>query len=930
MKTIRLFFLTALGAAAVLAQTNGTITGTVTDASKAVIAGVQVTASGKTQDVQRTVTTNGAGEYALPFLPPGDYEIAFKRGGFGTVVEKVTLNVTERIAVNATLQPSAVSQQVEVTAAGDVLQTESAARGRVVSSLAVQQLPLASRNFTQLLTLSPGTTSALTDATALGRGTQTSVTVDGARTTSNAINIDGIDAVNIHTDAASDNGVGSNGIMVPSPDAIQEFKVQTGLYDAQSGRSGGANVALVTKSGTDQFHGVAFEFFRNTDLFANSFFLNTTGTARPLLNQNQYGGTLGGPIKRNKTFFFLSYEGTRQLNGYTSSFSLSLPRIPQVRTDATLGAAFAGVKAQEGTVTVTANGSNINPVALAILNLKNPDGTYVVPSPQIAGSGVNYTASVPSTFAEDQGIANIDHNFSDANHLSLKVMTGADPTYIAKGSATVPGFGSTQNFWEELYTLADTHIFSATLVTDARFGVSRTIGTVVPQDKFPLSAIGMNRFNSSEYNDIPLMTVTGAFEIGYDTNGDQSVHPTGYTFRDTLSWVKGHHQFKFGAEHRRYDDNYYSRNRYRGDMTIPTMTDFLLGLAGAPTAQGGNGGTQSNITTSEVGSGIPDGADRITDAAIFVQDDWKVTSRLTLNLGLRWEYLGWPVDAFGRRGDFYYSLYQAPPPNGSTSSGFVQSNDAPNPLPGLPKVNPTLINNSPDRNFAPRFGFAYKLSEKFVLRGGYGIFYDQLSNQLGLLESQSPPNYIRTSLTGAANAAATLQNPFPTLPLSTQFPILPVLYGISSTNPALALNSVDPTLRTPYVNQWAFNLQYQAAKDTLVEVGYVGTKGVALPVEQEINQSLLASPSAPINGITTNTSANAPQRVPYPGFSASGLLELETASDSSYNSLQASVTQRFHHGLRFLASYTWSKSLDDISGGATSIFADVGGNQDNL
>ena len=200
-------------------------------------------------------------------------------------------------------------------------------------------------------------------------------------------------------------------------------------------------------------------------------------------------------------------------------------------------------------------------------------------------------------------------------------------------------------------------------------------------------------------------------------------------------------------------------------MTIPTMTDFLLGLAGAPTAQGGNGSGFSNLTTSEVGSGIPDGADRLTDAALFVQDDWKVNSRLTLNLGLRWEYIGWPVDAFGRRGDFYYSLYQAPPPNGSTSSGFVQSNDSRDPLPGLPMVNPTVINHAPDKNFAPRFGLAYKLTEKLVMRGGYGIFYDQLSNQLGLLESQSPPNYVRTILTpNAQNAAATLQvNPFPTL-----------------------------------------------------------------------------------------------------------------------------------------------------------------------
>jgi len=208
MRTIHLFFLLTIGAAALLAQTNGTITGTVTDSSKAVVAGVQVTAHGKTVDLQRTATTNGTGEYALPFLPPADYEIEFRKDGFATIIEKATLNVTERIAVNATMQPSSVSQQIEVSASGDVLQTETAALGRVVNSQAVQQLPLASRNFTQLLTLSPGTTSALTDATALGRGTQTSVTVDGARTTSNAITIDGIDAVNIHTNAAWITGSG--------------------------------------------------------------------------------------------------------------------------------------------------------------------------------------------------------------------------------------------------------------------------------------------------------------------------------------------------------------------------------------------------------------------------------------------------------------------------------------------------------------------------------------------------------------------------------------------------------------------------------------------------------------------------------------------------------------------------------------------------
>ncbi|SPF54084.1 TonB-dependent receptor plug [Candidatus Sulfopaludibacter sp. SbA4] len=927
----RSLLLMSLLAAGAAAQTTGTITGTVTDSSKAVMPGVRVLARGKTVDVQRESTTNGSGDYALPFLPPGDYEIEFSHDGFATVMEKATLHVTERIAVNATLQPSSVSERVEVSAAGDVLQTETAALGRAVDGRAINQLPLSSRNFTQLLSLSPGTSGALNDATALGRGTQI-ISSGGTRTTSNAVQIDGIDALNIHTNSASDNGVGSNGILVPSPEAIQEFKVQTSLYDAQSGRSGGANIALVTKSGTDQLHGSAFEFFRNTALNANSFFFNSTGTARPVLNQNQFGGTLGGPVKRDKTFFFLSYQGTRQVNGYSGSTSLALPAIPLDRSAASLGKAFAGAKPQHGTVTIAADGSSINPVALALLNLKGADGSYVIPSPQIAGAGVNYTNSQAARFTEDQGIANIDHQVSEKNRLTFKLMIGTDPTYKPFGSANIPGFGSTQDFKEEIYTLADTHIFSPALVNDARFGVSRTIGTVVPQDQIPISSIGMQRFNSSEYNDLPLITVTGAFALGYDTNGDQSVHPTAYTWRDTVSWVKGRHQIRGGFEARRYDDNYYSRNRYRGSLSIQSMADFLLGLAGTPVAQGGNGSTSSNINSADVASGIPDGADRITDLALFVEDDWKVSGRLTLNLGLRWEYLGWPVDAFGRRGNFDYHLYQPPPDGGSTSAGFVQSNTAAHPLPGLPQVSPTLIDHSPDKNFAPRVGFAYKLSNKLALRGGYGIFYDQLSNQLGLLTSQSAPNYLRSSLSGTSNAASTLQDPFPNLPLSTQFPVLPLLYAPPYTNdhPALGLNSVDPNLRTPYIQQWALNVQWEAAKDTLVEVGYVGTKGVALPDRRAIDQAVLASPSNPVNGITTNTAANAGLRVPYEGFSPEGLLAEETASDSRYNSLQASVARRFSHGLRFLVSYTFSKAMDDTSGGSTTIFSEVSGDEDHL
>jgi hypothetical protein len=378
--------------------------------------------------------------------------------------------------------------------------------------------------------------------------------------------------------------------------------------------------------------------------------------------------------------------------------------------------------------------------------------------------------------------------------------------------------------------------------------------------------------------------------------------------------------------------HYYSRNRYRGSLTIPTFNDFLIGLPGTPVAQGGNGSGFSNIGTADVASGIPNGADRITDAGIYLQDDWKVSSRLTVNLGVRWDYLGWPVDKYGRRGNFDYSLYKAPADGGFTSAGFVQTSNTSKPLNGLPLVSPTLLKNAPDRNFAPRLGIAYRITDKLVFRGGYGIFFDRLSNQLGLLTSQSAPDYLRSTLTSAGNIASSLQNPFPVLPQQSQYPVLPVLYSPNYTpaQPAIGLNSVDPNLRTPYLNQWGASFQYEVLKNMVVEVGYAGSKCVALPDRRAINQALLASPTAPINGITTNTSANTSLRVPYIGFSPSGLLAEETAADSRYNSLQATVTRRYANGLRFLVAYTFSKSIDDTSGGSTSIFSEITGDESNI
>jgi len=911
------------------AQTSGTISGLISDQSGGPASGAKVLATNSATGERREAATSATGQYVFPFLAPGTYRIEASLTGFATSVTNVVLGVTERIAADLVLNPAGVVEKIEVTAAAPLLQTESSSLGRVVDGNAVKELPLSSRNFTQLLALSPGTSSPLNNAGALGRGTQ-NISSGGARLGSNSVYIDGVDSVNIHSNTSNENAFASNGLVAPAPEAIQEFKVQTGLYDAQSGRSGGAAVVLVTRSGTPQFHGTLFHFLRNDALNANSFFFNATGQNRPVLKQNQFGGNLGGPVIKNKTFFFFSYQGTRQRNGLSGSSSLSLPLIPLDRSRSALGQAFAGLRGARGGPSISADGSNINPVSLALLNLKLSNGQYVIPSPQQATTGVNYAISIPARYEEDQYIANADHQLTTNNRLMFKSILSAQPAFQPFPAATLAGFGTIQDFKSRIMSLTDTHVFGPSLVNEARMGFSRLLGVVLQENKIPLSAIGMQRFNAKDFNDIPQIAVTGVFSLAYSVNADQGVAQDTFHFVDTLSWFKGKHQLRTGVELRRYVDDYYSNNRFRGTLTLQSFGDFLFGLPGTSIAQGGNGTGFSNINSSSVASGVTGRMDRITDLAFFVQDDWKINSRLSLNLGLRWDYLGYAVDKLGRNGSFDTRLYQPPPAGGFTSAGFVQSSASQKPIPGIPKVSPTLVDSEPIHNFAPRFGLAYKVSDKLVARGGYGIYYDRLSNQLGLLEALSLPGYVRTDLQAASNTAASLQNPFPNLPQQSEFPVVPQLFSppYTTNRPAIGLNAVDPTLKTPYLQQWGMNLQYQLTQSTLVELGYVGTKGSRLATQRLINQPLLASPERPVNGQTINTSANAQLRVPYIGFSPTGLVWLETSTDSGYNSLQASVTRRFSKGLRLLASYTWAKSLDNNSGSGTgATFTQTDGDQ---
>jgi hypothetical protein len=834
-----------------------------------------------------------------------------------------------------------VTQQVTINDQDQAaLQESTSAMGRVVDERQIQDLPLATRNFTQLMSLSTGASSPPNDATATGRGTP-DVFNNGARATSNSLTIDGIDADDIHADNLAQNSVGTNGVTIPSPDAIQEFKVQTGLFDAEYGRNAGANTSLVTRSGGDQYHGAAYEYVRNTDMDANSYFFRTAGLARPQLKQNQFGAVLGGPVPQvKKTFFFASYQGTRQIDGVSSSSTLTLPLglLGSNRTAAALGAYYGGQTGANGTLAIASNGSNISPVALALLNYTLPNGSYVIPSPQTSATANNYSVSIPSTFREDGWVLNLDHSFGAKNTFSAKGFLINDPQYNAFPNANIPGFGQTQEFKSRGFNFADVHIFSEKIVNEARAGFIRTMGALNTQTVLPISSIGMNRYNVSVFDNIPKLAVAGskgAFSMGYSADGNEAGNQNTFQYTDVLAVTKGKHSLRIGGELRRYQDNFFDYNYTLGAVTLYSFTDFLLGRPAGSTASGGNGSsTLGAISSSIVSTANALRNDRLTDYTAFVEDDYKMGNKVTWNLGLRWDRFGMGVDRGGRNGNFIPSLYMPPPLGGTTSAGFVQSSNAANPVPGLPKVSPSFLNHDQWKNFAPRIGVAYALNSQVVLHAGYGVFFDRLSNQISSRLALAPPNYLRSTLTASAANTFSLANPFTTtLPLPSLLPVTPLLYDPFTypTTTLLSSEGVNPNMATPYLSQYMANLQWQARHDLLLEVGYVGTKGVKLPGQQLTNQAQIASTTAPVNGVTSNSTAaaNIDERVPFLGMSPSGLTYLLSNEDSRYNSLQISATKSLRYGLQFLVAYTLSNSVDDASGG-DSVFNTTSGDQDNV
>jgi outer membrane receptor protein involved in Fe transport len=861
-------------------DTTGTITGTVTDAQDALVPGTVLTLINLDQGAGRKATSNQEGVYEFKFLEPGRYRVAGSRAGFQQLEKTdLVLTVGQTMRVDFNLQLGDVSQSISVSdTRSQILQAESSEVSQVINSTQVADLPLNGRNFDDLIPLMAGATTGMQGQSNGGYN------LNGSRSDSNLFVIEG----------QSNSDFNNNLLIRPEIDAIQEFQILTATFSAEYGSTGGGIVSIQLKSGGNQFHASLFEFLRNDKLDANNFFANDvplvsgqTSAPRLELQRNQFGATLGGPIVRDKTFFFVDYQGSRQVAGATT--------IQTVPTGAERGGNFSqdlGSKALYddsflGTTfpNQTIPASSLDPAAVKVMNLyplPNVPGTF------IPGQGVvnNFATSGVGANNSNQFDIKLDHyltpmdtltghySFTQGNQLIPAAFGGGTVgPCIGCGNVLDLLAGSPQNRSQQA-GLAETHIFSPATVNEFRFGATRYWSFYQTSDggQKLASELGIPNVNVSAYttglpwfdfSPSPSWIGTSPFTpslIGY-TNWEES---------DNLSLLRGRHSIKLGFDMHRKDNNTASNFFGKGAYIF---TPFFTGNAFADFLTGRATEIQQTLTPGVTGL-------RAQEYGAYIQDDFKVTPRLTLNLGLRY-------DLFPGAYEDYNRLANLDPVTGMVE---LAGKD------GAPRnFIPTDY-----LNFAPRFGFAYALTPDTVLRGGYGISYVNANNFVSYIGANPPftQSFTLVNLSFTNYQAINL--------LSQGLPT-----GLAPTtgnfNPALPAGNYDEAganNRTPYTQSFSFNLQRALPGNMVAEIGYVGTKGTRLPGEVD------GDPAPPGNPATEQQRRIYAATLP----NVTGITDYINAFSSIYHSLQIKVEKRFSHGLQFLSTYTFSKSIDYVSG----------------
>jgi hypothetical protein len=793
------------------AQSTGTIQGHVADQTGAAIANAKVTVRNESTGEQRSTLTADSGLYVAPSLPVGRYDVTVEAPGLQLAkVAGLVLEVGRNLEQNFQMQVGNITETVQVEASAPVIETGTVTVGTVIDQRTVQEIPLNGRHFVDLGLLTPGTVTppsgGYLTAPLRGQGSFAVFTAGNREDTTNFM----INGVNL-------NDMAQNQITFqPSINTVQEFKMDNSTFSAEYGRNSGAIVNIATRSGSNDFHGEAFDYLRNNDLDARNYF-NRKGTLQSPFKRNNFGVDGGGPIWKNHTFFFLSYEGLRQRQGITIN--------QQVLTDTQRQSAI-GIG---------------NPTVLKLLPL--------IPTPNLGSSLFAGSATAPVNI--DQGTANVSQNFGPNDRLNGYFAFQRDlrqePTLQLNN---IPGFGDTRSSHRQIMTVNETHVFSPQLVNEARLGYNRIRIDFVPNAALNPADFGMNVGVNSPWG-LPQMTVR---DIGLNFGGPQGF-PQGrgdYTAvaSDTLSYVRGKHDLRIGGEVRRYNGNSYAATP--GTLAFNTVTDFINGQAATFTA----------LPTSNPARIY------VMAAGAFVQDNYHVSTGLTLELGLRYDWFGTPAEARDRFVEF----------DPSTDS--------------LVRVHQPYKQSA--KNFQPRVGVAWDPfhNGRTVVRAAYAILADQpVAGLVGALPANPP---FATPVTYNSTAA---------VPFVTFANALTAAQAAGS----LAPTSVASNYQTAYVQSYNFNLQQQVTNDLGVMVGYFGNKATHLRTALNLNQFLPGTTAVrPYPRLSVNSPID-------PGAALGNVYQWEGIGNSDYNALWVTATKRFSRNLQFNTSYNWSKSIDYTS-----------------
>jgi len=804
-----------------LAQSTATLQGTIRDEKGSVVAGAKVTARNLGTGIERTTQTDSDGNYQFAGLSVGNYSVQVEMQGFKRqLLNSLTIEVSRTIVKDFALEVGGLENTVNVTADTPVIENATIAVGQVINQRTVQEIPLNGRHFVDLGLLIPGSVTppqnGFLTAPLRGQGSFGLNTAGGREDTVNFM----INGVNL-------NDMVQNQITFqPSINTVQEFKADNSTFSAEYGRNSGAIVNIATRSGTNDFHGEMFEFFRNSALDARNFFEKTSQPAP--FHRNQFGFNLGGPLTlprfgeggpavheyKNKAFFFFSYEGLRQRQG------LTLP-IVNVPTDA-----------QRATVT--------DPSILKLLDL----------IPRSANGLTSGSATAPVNI--DQWTADISYNFRTNDHLhgyyAFQQDQRGEPTLQGNN---IPGFGDTRASHRQIFTLNEVHTLNSAVVNEARFGFNRIHILFSPNAK--LNPLDFNIQNGvTDPIGLPQISVGGGgFNMGGPAGFPQGRSDTTYVGADTLSYLHGNHSLKFGGEFRRFLNN--NTNRDTGTFTFANMAAFLAGNA--------NG---FNVTLGDVSTAISQGA-----LGLFAQDSYKVRSNLTLEMGLRWDWLMSPTERYDR-----FSSYVL------DTNSLVQVNHG---------VAPVYQTNW--KNFQPRVGFSWDpfKSGKTSVRAAYAILADQPITNLVTGNATNPP---------FATAVA-LPTTIPTVKLSNAT-------SVAVPGATVSPSSADTEFDNAYVQSWNFNIQREVKPGFAVTAGYFGSKGTHLRISRNLNQTFLNAALNPVRPFPA-LSLTSPIA---PGVPLQNITFREGTTNSSYNALWVTATKRLSRGFQFNASYTFSKSLD--------------------